>query len=166
VAKRGNKRGSGDQFVKLPNVMARHPAFRSLSGAAVKVWIELNTHFMGTNNGKLYLSLNDAADLLLLSKGTAKRAFDELEAKGFIRKTQAGQFRGHWAAEWAVTHQKLKEEPASRAWQSFVPSAQQFRRIKERKEREQKRKKKLGTQVDPNAPHGSTTVPLEEAPGP
>ncbi len=147
--------------------MAHHPAFRSLSGAAVKVWIELNTKFMGANNGRLYLSLNDAVGLLPMSKGTAKRAFDELEARGFIQKMQPGQFRGHWAATWAVTHQKLGDRIPSRAWQNVVPlpgHVEYIRRHRERKNRE--REKKLGTKVDPSAPHGSTTVPKGEARGP
>lgn len=48
--------------------MLRSDAWRSLSGAAVKLCLELSTRFRGGNNGKLHLSLNEAAELLGLGK--------------------------------------------------------------------------------------------------
>lgn len=103
---RVNKKGrssKGGQWIPLPYPLVRSPAFRSLSGAALKVFIELRSRFNGGNNGDLSLSLGDAASLLRLSKTTAKRAFDELEKKGLIINTSPGHWYGRRAATWAVT---------------------------------------------------------------
>lgn len=64
-------RGEG-QYTPLPYAQLKSPAWRSLSGAAVKVWLELHTRFNGGNNGKLTLSYAEAGEALewvtLLSK--------------------------------------------------------------------------------------------------
>jgi hypothetical protein len=76
---------SEDQYFGLFYAMARSLAFRSLSGAALKVFLEVRTRFNGGNNGELSLSLDEAARLLGIGKGTAQRAFAELQEKGFLR---------------------------------------------------------------------------------
>jgi len=96
------------QYVPIPYPMAKSDAWRSLSGAAVKVYVELRSRFNGGNNGDLFLSFAEAGDLLGLGKSTVKRAFDELEAKRFIVKTSDGSFRGRRAATWAVTDRPLR----------------------------------------------------------
>src|SRR5262252_8846624 len=85
------RRGSSEeQYFGLSYQMARSDAFRSLSGAALKVFIEVRTRFHGGNNGDLSLSLDEAVRLLGIGKGTAQRAFAELEKKGFLRTTDKG----------------------------------------------------------------------------
>ena len=81
MARRG-KRSEDGQFVIMPFALIKSPAWRSLSGAAIKVWFELSARFNGGNNGKLHLSMNEAADTLGIGKATVQRAFRELEAKG------------------------------------------------------------------------------------
>ncbi|WP_411819897.1 hypothetical protein ABFZ85_14675 [Hyphococcus formosus] len=49
------------------------------------------------------MSLKDAANLLGMSKTTAGRAYRELEEKGFIVNTFAGDWYGRKAATWALT---------------------------------------------------------------
>ena len=49
----GRTKGDG-QFLAIPYLMAHSEAFRSLSGPALKVWIELRTQFNGHNNGQGY----------------------------------------------------------------------------------------------------------------
>jgi len=76
--RRRHGRGNGaEQHFPIGYPMARSVAFRSLSGPALKVFIELRTRFNGGNNGELSLSLDDAARLLSISKGTVQRAFAE-----------------------------------------------------------------------------------------
>jgi DNA-binding MarR family transcriptional regulator len=99
---RRNKRDR-EQYVYLSYPMLHSLAWRSLSGAAVKVWLELRTRFNGGNNGRLRLSLDEAARILQLGKATVMRALKELEAKGFVKLTRRGQWYGHRASEWAVT---------------------------------------------------------------
>lgn len=100
--------------------MATSDAWRSLTGSAVKVFVELRSRYNGLNNGDLSLSFAEAADLLALGKSTIARAFGELESKGFIQKTSEGQWYGRKAATWTVTDRPQKKgEPASNCWQSW-----------------------------------------------
>ena len=117
---RQGRRKGGGQFVPIPYNMARSDAWRSLSGAAVKVYVELRSRFNGYNNGQISLSFSEAADLLAVGKSTVGRAFAELEAKGFIKKTKQGHWHGRLASEWAVTDKPLKPgDPTPNDWQRW-----------------------------------------------
>jgi len=118
------RRGTGDKlppFVPLLKGMLTSDAWRHLSGPAVKVWCELNGRYHGSNNGELSLSLLEAARLLGLSKTTAKRAFEELEAMGFIKLRRKGTKLGRQASEWSVTHQRMGTHAPTNEWRSWRP---------------------------------------------
>ncbi len=108
MARKKDKHGNGEgQYVNLPYAQLKSPAWRSLSGAALKVWFELHTRFNGGNNGKLHLSMNEAAKLLRISKSTAQRAFAELEEKGFVVLQNPGSWYGGRAHEWRLTTKRM-----------------------------------------------------------
>lgn len=115
---KGRSKKSG-QFFALHYVMARSYAYRSLSGNAMKVFIELRCRYNGSNNGKLSLSLREAAKLLGMSQSSAKRSFDELIEKGFIERKKEGHWYGRKAAEYAVTDAKLDGQPPTNKWQTY-----------------------------------------------
>ena len=101
---RHNKKGrseGGGQWVPISYNMAHSDAWRSLSGGAAKVYVELHSRFNGYNNGEVRLSYAEASALLALGKSTVARAFEELERKGFIKKVSQGQWYGR---------QKMKNE--------------------------------------------------------
>ncbi|WDI30546.1 hypothetical protein PUV54_11320 [Hyphococcus flavus] len=117
------------QFVPITNPMAKSAAWRSLSGGAVKVYVELHSRYNGRNNGDLSLSYADAAALLQLGKSTIKRAFDELTEKGFIIPMRKGHFYGRRAATWAVTDRSIdlpKHAMATNAWREWKPASQKL----------------------------------------
>ena len=117
--KKGRSKGGG-QYMPISRHLATSDAWRSLSGPAVKVYVELRSRYNGGNNGDLSLSYSEAADLLALGKSTISRAFAELQEKGFIEKTAEGQWYGRKAATWMATDKPGKKgEPASNAWQSW-----------------------------------------------
>ena len=116
-----NGRDGEEQYLKLSYPFLRSPAWRSLSGAAIKVWLELRSRFNGRNNGELSLSLDEASRLLGMSKSTVRRVFVELEEKGFIRKVKQGQWYGRLASEYAVTDRSLQGVPASNDWKRWQP---------------------------------------------
>ncbi len=116
---KGRSKGDG-QYMTLPYAMVHHPAWRGLSSAAVKVFIELRSRFNGANNGKLSLSLEEGAGLLAMSKSTVARALIELERTGFIIKTKQGKWYGRQATEWRVTDQHYDGHPPSRDWQKLT----------------------------------------------
>lgn len=109
-----------EQYFKLTHNMGRSDAWRSLSGAAIKVFVELRTRFNGYNNGDLSLSYREAANLLAMGKSSAARAFSELEDKGFIVKTSQGQFWGRKASTWETTDKPSRSgKLPSNKWQNW-----------------------------------------------
>ncbi|MEH6696681.1 MAG: helix-turn-helix domain-containing protein [Hyphomonas sp.] len=117
---KGRSKGDG-QYLPIPYTMAHSAAFRSLSGPALKVWVELRSRYNGSNNGRLSLSFQNAAERLSMSKSTVKRAFDELIEKGFVRKRREGTWYGRLAAEYVVTSERLDGNAPTRDWQNWKP---------------------------------------------
>ena len=101
----------------------KSPAWRSLSGAAVKVWFELHTRFNGGNNGKLHLSMNEAAEILGLGKATVKRAYDELVEKGFLVLEKRGDWYSRRAHDWRLTSKPMQtakgKNPPTLDWRNW-----------------------------------------------
>lgn len=129
--KRGWDKSTSGQFVQITYTMAQSEAWRSLSGPAVKVYVELHRRFhvkgpkkrgmQPSNNGEISISLEEAKALLHMGKTTAFRALAELEDKGFIVKTKEGHFYGRMAAEYAVTDRPLAggTQLPTNAWQHW-----------------------------------------------
>lgn len=123
MASKGKRRDAEGQYVTLPYAQLKSEAWRSLSGAAVKVWLELHTRFNGGNNGNVRLSMNEAVKALGISKGTAQRAFVELEEKGFIVLHKPGNWYNRRAHEWRLTTKRMQSakgvEVATNEWRSW-----------------------------------------------
>jgi hypothetical protein len=125
--KRHNKTGradGGEQFLAIPHTMARSPAWRSLSGPALKVFIELACRFNGANNGHMSLSLDEGARVLGLGKSTVARALDELQDKGFIVLKRRGHWYGRRASEYGLTTKSMNGMPATHAWKQWRPETE------------------------------------------
>lgn len=129
--RRANKTGRSDgeeQFLKIDYPMARSAAWRSLGGASLKVWVELHTRFHGGNNGKLNLSLDEAASVLGLGKATVDRALKELISKGFVIRTRKGQWYGRKASLFALTNKSLEGLPPTNEWRRWTPKPGETKR--------------------------------------
>jgi len=117
------KRPEEGQYVNVPYAMLKSKAWRSLSGAAAKVWLELHTRYNGGNNGNVRLSMNEAVKALGISKGTAQRAFVELEDKGFIALYSPGNWYHRKAHEWRLTTKGIQTakgaEVATNDWRNW-----------------------------------------------
>ena len=120
VDRTGRSKGK-DQYVPIPYTMARSAPWRSLRGTAIKVYVELRCRYHGSNNGELSLSMDEAARLLGMSKGTAKAAFAELTDKGFIKMTKQGSWYGRQATLYAVTDRSLNGHIATNDWKVWAP---------------------------------------------
>ena len=116
----GRSKGDG-QYLPIPYTMANCEAFRSLSGHALKVWVELRSRYNGANNGRVSLSYQNAADLLHISKSSVTRAFHELKEKGFVKLRRQGQWYGRLAAEYVLTDQSFEGNKPTRDWQAWKP---------------------------------------------
>lgn len=116
-------RSKGDpQYFNLAYPFLHHPAWRSLSGPAVKVWLETRSRFNGHNNGRVFLSYTEASGLLHISKSTVKRAFDELIEKGFLRLREPGNWYHRRAHDWILTDLPCGDALPTRDWQNWRPS--------------------------------------------
>jgi hypothetical protein len=108
-----NGRSKGG-FVMVLNTMQDSPAWLSLSGTAVKLWLHLAKLSKGNNGfgddkrdrGRLYLSERQAGKAIGVSKNTAARALQELIDHGFLRLMTKGSYdvKGI-ATTWRLTHQ-------------------------------------------------------------
>lgn len=80
--------GNADgKFAKLPLTVIATPAWRALSLSAQALFPWLLMEFNGpkyNNNGKISLSVRQAAERMGVAKDTASKAFRDLQAKGFI----------------------------------------------------------------------------------
>ena len=75
------------KFIKLPLTVIDTPAWRALSLCAQALFPWLLMEFKGdkyNNNGKITLSVRQAAERMGVAKDTASKAFRDLQAKGFI----------------------------------------------------------------------------------
>lgn len=141
---KGDKKGRGnEQYTTLTYAMLKSPAWRSLSGAALKVFFELHLRYNGGNNGTLVLSMNEAVQALGIGKATAQRAFQELEEKGFVELMKQGNWYHRAAHEWRITHKRMETTkgkiPPTMDWRNYQPPPKTT-----------KKKQKSGSDTDPS----------------
>ena len=148
MAKKGGRSEEG-QYVNMPYALITSLAWRSLSGAAVKVWFELSARYNGGNNGTLHLSMKEASEALGMGKATVHRAFKELEGKGFIALVAQGHWYSRRAHEWRLTTKSTQtakgKVTATNDWRSWHP-----------------KKTKRGSKMEPSHP---SVVPFQNPKG-
>jgi hypothetical protein len=120
----GRNDGEG-QYAILSYALLQSHAWRNLSGAAVKVWLEVRARYNGSNNGKLTLSGDEAARILHIGKATVMRALTELQAKGFLVMKERGRWYGRQATTWRVTEKPCDGHPATNDWKRWRPPEKQ-----------------------------------------
>ncbi len=86
---------------------------RNLSGPALKVWLELGTRYYCGKKCDVYLSLDEATRLLGIGKSTARKAFKELEAYGFIVMVEEGSWYWSRATRWRFTEKPYDGQPTN-----------------------------------------------------
>ena len=88
MARSKNRLDKRDHFTVMTRVLMNTQAWKSLSSTAQALYPWIKLEWKGpkaNNNGKISLSVRQAADRLGISKDTAARAFQDLQAKGFLR---------------------------------------------------------------------------------
>jgi hypothetical protein len=105
MSRRNGKDGRKDRYFTLHHFMLETDAWKALSAPARAVYIQIGFRYNGCNNGKIALSVRDAASECGLAKDTANRAFKELVDLGFIEETRHGGFshKTRIASEWRMT---------------------------------------------------------------
>ena len=111
---------SGDKFARLFLKTLQCPAWRALSPYAQCLYPWMLLEWDGprsNNNGQIGLSVRQAAPALACNTETARRAFLDLQAKGFLVVTRcaalgiAGKARGH---KYEITELGTAAEPVPR----------------------------------------------------
>jgi len=118
VDRKGRSKTQG-RFLALPHHMTGSAAWRSLSGNSVKVFVELARRYDGKNNGRIAMSLEQAAKALGIGKQTVQRSLAELAAKGFIMKTARGDFYSRMAATYRLTLWTTETGSATDDWRAW-----------------------------------------------
>jgi len=89
---------SSESFVKIDRWVMKTEAWLALTPQERAVYLEIEYRHFGNNNGAIGLSAREAAKLCRINKDTACRAFERLEALGFIKCRSVGHF------DWKVRH--------------------------------------------------------------
>lgn len=110
------------KFLTLPLTVIDTPAWRALSISAQALFPWLLMEFKGknyNNNGKISLSVRQAAERMGVARDTAARAFRDLQAKGFIKVKKGASLgvEGHGKCpEYEITSIDTLHEKASKLY--------------------------------------------------
>jgi hypothetical protein len=118
-----------EHFTKMVRPTMQTDAWRALSTTAQALypWLKFEWHGpKANNNGKLRLSVRQAAECLGCNPKTAARAFHDLQAKGFIVQTEAACLGINGEAKspaYEITEIALPTEKSGRClYKSWHPS--------------------------------------------
>lgn len=106
----------GGKHLRLDKFIFQCEAYRSLSVYSRTLYSELKFLYNGSNNGKIHLSLKRAAELCNCSDKPIRKAFLELQEKGFIKISKKGGFniKNRQATEYILTEEKLGNSIATK----------------------------------------------------
>ena len=97
------------------------PAWLGLSPAAVKLMVLLHTHWR--NDKAVDYGVREAMDKIGCAKGTARRAFEELQRAGFIEMVDESMFSSRTqskARTWRLTWLPFKNQLPTNDWEKSV----------------------------------------------
>ena len=100
----------GPLFVALYQWEMDCQAYRHLSVYGRALLMEFRKVYNGHNNGKIVMSVRQAAKLINCNKNTAAKTIKELEGKGWIRNVTEGSFSqktNKTASTWRITNKPI-----------------------------------------------------------
>lgn len=102
----GKGRSKRDEHhVRLYDHLLDSDAWQSLKPAEIALYIALAKRYFGKNNGKISMSVRQAARIVHIHRDTAMKAFTTLEDRGFIKAIIKGSFdyKMPHATTWLLT---------------------------------------------------------------
>ena len=118
-------RSGSDSHVRLYDWLTKSPAWRALSGNAMKLLVYVASFENGRNNGELFMSERLAAEGTGISKKTIHKLFLELQEKGFLVCTAKGSFHAKQslAAQWRLTWKAwpAHSQAPTNEWRQWKP---------------------------------------------
>lgn len=117
MGERSRLRKDTRKHVRIFRRQMQSPAWKQLSGSAVKTLLAIADLENGQNNGEIYFSDRHGAEMTGLSRNTVRRSIDELLELGFIYRTEQGSFgrKVRHAAIYGITWQA---GPAGTPWKA------------------------------------------------
>ena len=111
------------RHVRIHHWLMRSAAWQSLSCEARAVLVELYAFFDGSNNGRLFLSIREAASRVSVGKSTAAAALAQLVDRGFIRPNVKGAFtlKQRHATSWVLTEFEHGGQLATKDFMRWQP---------------------------------------------
>ena len=112
IKKRGQSR-----FLMLHEWIQDSEAWLDLKPQPRSLYIELKRRFKGNNNGEIYLSHRDAAQLLNMHRNSIGRYFDILIEHGFLKQTSRphlGPSGVGQSSKWELTELPVNQRPATK----------------------------------------------------
>jgi hypothetical protein len=99
------RRKGKSKFVALDGYLLRSAAWKHLMPNDRALYVELKWAYDGRNNGRIGLSIRQAADALNIGKNAVAASFASLQEKGFIVPVTKGAFhvKIKRATEWQLT---------------------------------------------------------------
>lgn len=126
--KSGRNDNPRDAFTRLPHSVQSSAAYAASPPNARVLLLEILSMHNGENNGSLWLSVRDAAHRMgLASVDSARAAFDDLIAAGFLRMTKDAHFAvkasdTSRARCWRVTFLHAPGTGVTDEWRKFEPT--------------------------------------------
>ena len=120
---RGIGMSNGDRYVQLEHYMLKSKAWQALNPQAWKLYIAVCLRHNGINNGTISYAVREA-EAISLTRSTAKRAFDELEVRGFLALTRDSSFsqKARMARLWRITAYPTEGRDATQDFMRWQPS--------------------------------------------
>ena len=125
---RKKKKSYGDpqgKFAPVPLLLVDNDAYRALGSAAQALLIWFLLEWKGkyyNNNGKIMISVRQAAEKINVTRDTAAKAIRDLQAKGFIVVRKGGSLgiEGHGKCpEYEITSIATPTGPASHRYKEW-----------------------------------------------
>lgn len=107
------------QYIAQNVEMIRSPAYQSLSGNAVKLLILMQTHWRMYE--PIAYSITEAENRVGCCRGSAQKAFKELESHGFIKLVLEAHFHKQLARSWRLTFRDFHDRKPTDEWRNWVP---------------------------------------------
>lgn len=118
---RGNSKNK--RFLKIEHWIMKSEAWKSLTAQEVRIYLLLIERYNGANNGRIGLSVRQAAKNGHVSPTTAAKALLSLTEKGFIVKRFCGSFsqKTPLASEYELTHERYGDKPPTKEFMKWRP---------------------------------------------
>ena len=126
--KKGNV-AKRDRFMMIEHWEIRSAAWRELTPRDIRVYLLLHERYNGHNNGRISLSIREAAKFGRMAKSSAQKALRRLEELGFIKLSFKGSFSQKirdgsgncYASEYTLTSKKVGDSSPTKDFMSWIP---------------------------------------------